>query len=74
MNLLSYREVWPENDVFGAITAAPEDELLLLREIFMHNITTGKCWLLVNYVLLQSITKGHFGRILKLTRFDRSFN
>ncbi|KAH8358759.1 hypothetical protein KR093_002235 [Drosophila rubida] len=38
--LRSAREVWPEDDVFGSITAAPEDELLLLREIFMHNITT----------------------------------
>ncbi|KAH8336332.1 hypothetical protein KR059_001944 [Drosophila kikkawai] len=38
--LRAAREVWPENDVFGAISAAPEDELLLLREIFMHNITT----------------------------------
>lgn len=38
--LRSGREVWPEDDVFGSITAAPEDELLLLREIFMHNITT----------------------------------
>jgi len=28
--------------VFGAISAAPEDELLLLREIFMYNITTGE--------------------------------
>ncbi|XP_037944705.1 protein timeless homolog [Teleopsis dalmanni] len=34
------REVWPENDVFGSISAAPEDELLLLREIYMHTITT----------------------------------
>ncbi|XP_037823816.1 protein timeless homolog, partial [Lucilia sericata] len=34
------REVWPENDVFGAMSAAPEDEMLLMREIFMHNITT----------------------------------
>ncbi|XP_059218459.1 protein timeless homolog [Stomoxys calcitrans] len=34
------REVWPDNDVFGAMSAAPEDELLLMREIFMHNITT----------------------------------
>ncbi|EDV41642.2 uncharacterized protein Dana_GF17582, isoform B [Drosophila ananassae] len=38
--LRAAREVWPENEVFGAISAAPEDELLLLREIFMHNITT----------------------------------
>ncbi|XP_030370378.1 protein timeless homolog [Scaptodrosophila lebanonensis] len=38
--LRAAREVWPENDVFGAISAAPEEELLLLREIFMHNITT----------------------------------
>lgn len=34
----SAREVWPENDCFGAISAAPEDELLLLREIFLYNI------------------------------------
>ncbi|XP_055851009.1 protein timeless homolog [Episyrphus balteatus] len=34
----SAREVWPENDCFGAMTAAPEDELLLLREIFLYNI------------------------------------
>ncbi|EDV93232.1 GH18380 [Drosophila grimshawi] len=38
--LRSAREVWPEEDVFGSYTAAPEDEWLLLREIFMHNITT----------------------------------
>ncbi|XP_001998905.3 protein timeless homolog [Drosophila mojavensis] len=38
--LRAAREVWPEEDVFGSYTAAPEDELLLLREIFMHNITT----------------------------------
>ncbi|XP_036673902.3 protein timeless homolog isoform X1 [Drosophila suzukii] len=38
--LRAAREVWPENEVFGAISAAPEDELLLLREIFMSNITT----------------------------------
>ncbi|EDW59287.1 protein timeless homolog isoform X1 [Drosophila virilis] len=38
--LRAAREVWPEEDVFGSYTAAPEDELLLLREIYMHNITT----------------------------------
>ncbi|SPP87904.1 protein timeless homolog [Drosophila guanche] len=38
--LRAAREVWPENDVFGAPAAEPKDELLLLREIFMHNITT----------------------------------
>ncbi|XP_052836882.1 protein timeless homolog isoform X2 [Drosophila gunungcola] len=40
--LRAAREVWPENEVFGAISAAPEDELLLLREIFMYNITTAE--------------------------------
>ncbi|XP_023158675.1 protein timeless homolog [Ceratitis capitata] len=39
--LRSAREVWPENDAFGAMSAAPEDELLLLREIYMHNIESG---------------------------------
>ncbi|XP_022211508.2 LOW QUALITY PROTEIN: protein timeless homolog [Drosophila obscura] len=38
--LRAAREVWPENEVFGAISVEPKDELLLLREIFMHNITT----------------------------------
>jgi len=32
------REVWPENDIFGAISAAPEDEMLLLREMFMQTV------------------------------------
>ncbi|XP_039970840.1 protein timeless homolog [Bactrocera tryoni] len=39
--LRAAREVWPENDVFGAMSAAPEDELLLLREIYMHNIESA---------------------------------
>uniref|UniRef100_A0A0K8V7G8 Protein timeless n=1 Tax=Bactrocera latifrons TaxID=174628 RepID=A0A0K8V7G8_BACLA len=39
--LRAAREVWPENDAFGAMSAAPEDELLLLREIYMHNIESA---------------------------------
>lgn len=40
--LRAAREVWPENDAFGAMSAAPEDELLLLREIYMHNIESAE--------------------------------
>ncbi|XP_063704948.1 protein timeless homolog [Culicoides brevitarsis] len=36
--LRAAREVWPENDHFGAPTLAPEDELLLLRDIFFANL------------------------------------
>lgn len=35
------RDVWPQCDCFGAETAAPEDELLLLRDIFMTNLNSG---------------------------------
>lgn len=35
---LFYREVWPEDDCFGSLTAAPEDELMLLREIFFTDL------------------------------------
>ena len=40
--LRSAREVWPENDCFGSSTSAPEDELLLLREVFMTDLQYGK--------------------------------
>lgn len=35
------------------MSAAPEDELLLMREIFMHNITTGK-FLNIFFLILQN--------------------
>ncbi|KAJ6639151.1 hypothetical protein Bhyg_11891, partial [Pseudolycoriella hygida] len=31
-------EVWPENDCFGSASAAPEDEFILLHEIFTTNL------------------------------------
>uniref|UniRef100_A0A8D8HE95 Protein timeless homolog n=1 Tax=Culex pipiens TaxID=7175 RepID=A0A8D8HE95_CULPI len=34
----SAREVWPEDDCFGSLTSAPEDELMLLKEIFLANL------------------------------------
>lgn len=40
--LLSYREVWPEDDCFGSLTAAPEEELMLLRDIFLANLGPGE--------------------------------
>lgn len=39
-----HRDIWPENDDFGSFTAAPEDELMLLREIFTTNLNPGKCF------------------------------
>ncbi|XP_065094550.1 protein timeless homolog [Ochlerotatus camptorhynchus] len=34
----SAREVWPEDDCFGSLASAPEDELMLLKEIFLANL------------------------------------
>lgn len=33
--LRASRDVWPEGEVFGALDIRPEEELLLLREIFV---------------------------------------
>lgn len=38
-----YRDVWPQSECFGSSDAAPEDELLLLRDIFITNLNSGKC-------------------------------
>ena len=40
--LRSAREVWPENDCFGSFVSAPEDELLLLREVYMTDLQYGE--------------------------------
>lgn len=40
--LRSAREIWPENDLFGSSTAQPEDELFLLRDIFISNLKSGE--------------------------------
>lgn len=34
----SAREVWPKDDCFGSLASAPEDELMLLKEIFLANL------------------------------------
>lgn len=34
----SAREVWPEDDCFGSLASPPEDELTLLKEIFLANL------------------------------------
>ncbi|KXJ75189.1 hypothetical protein RP20_CCG012151 [Aedes albopictus] len=34
----SAREVWPKDDCFGSAASAPEDELMLLKEIFLANL------------------------------------
>ncbi|XP_055324474.1 protein timeless homolog [Sitodiplosis mosellana] len=39
--LRSAREVWPQSDCFGSENSQPEDELLLLRDIFMTNLNSG---------------------------------
>lgn len=33
-----YREVWPENDIFGAISMQPDEEFTVMRTIFMADI------------------------------------
>ena len=35
---LVFREVWPENDAFGAADADAEDEFMALREILFAEI------------------------------------
>lgn len=41
-NILLHREIWPENDCFGAASAAPEEEFMLLHDIFTTNLGPGK--------------------------------
>lgn len=36
------REVWPQSDCFGTENAQPEEDLLLLRDIFMTNLNSGE--------------------------------
>ncbi|XP_074652885.1 protein timeless homolog [Tubulanus polymorphus] len=36
--LRAAREVWPENDVFGAAEVSPENEFMCLREFFMQEL------------------------------------
>lgn len=43
----AFREVWPEDDCFGAASSTPEDELLLLREIFFTELGRGKLYIFV---------------------------
>lgn len=47
--------MWPENDHFGALTLAPEDELMLLRDIFFANLPQGKCTFMI-YIVESYIT------------------
>lgn len=37
-----HREVWPEESAFGLLTVAPEEELMLLQDIFRANLNSGK--------------------------------
>lgn len=37
-----FRDVWPEGDCFGTYTATPEEELMLLRDIFYTNLGPGE--------------------------------
>lgn len=57
------REVWPEDDCFGSLTSAPEDELMLLKEIFLANLprVAGK-WSLLPLSFYRKTTvrlRGH---------------
>lgn len=40
--LRASRDVWPEGDVFGAAEVQPDEELLILREIFHADLSSGK--------------------------------
>lgn len=51
------------------MSAAPEDELLLMREIFMHNITTGK---FLNIFFFFNFAKFH--RNLSTAKIYKYFN
>ncbi|XP_038077743.1 protein timeless homolog isoform X2 [Patiria miniata] len=39
--LRAAREVWPENDIFGAVDIGPEDEFMALREIHFTNLNAA---------------------------------
>lgn len=36
--LRASRDFWPEGEVFGALEVGPEEELLLLRELFYADL------------------------------------
>lgn len=36
------RSCWPDSECFGAQDAQPEDELMLMREIYIADIGTGE--------------------------------
>ncbi len=38
LSIFGFREVWPENDAFGAADADAEDEFMALREILFADI------------------------------------
>lgn len=42
------REVWPQSDCFGSTNAQPEEDLLLLRDIFMTNLNSGEFQIEIN--------------------------
>ena len=48
--LRASRDVWPEGEVFGALDFRPEEELLLLREIFTAALP-GECTISPNFPL-----------------------
>lgn len=41
------REVWPDDDSFGKSSAAPEEELVLLKEIYMTDLHVGEYNLII---------------------------
>lgn len=42
LNVICFREVWPENDCFGSHNMSPEEEFLALRDIFYADLG-GEC-------------------------------
>lgn len=69
--LLSHREVWPEDDCFGSLTAAPEEELMLLRDIFLTNLGPGE---FIIYFFLVFFTLARLGMFhIKIKTISRLY-
>jgi hypothetical protein len=48
--LRASREVWPEGEVFGSPEVRPEEELLILREIFLADLPSEFVFLHKSFV------------------------
>jgi timeless len=42
--LRAAREVWPDDESFGKSSRTPEEDLMLLKEIYVYLMESGKCF------------------------------